>query len=223
MYHTYSMHVKSRKAEQSEATRRGLIDVARGLFAERGYAQVSTEEIVQRAGVTRGALYHHFSGKRDLFETVFERLEQEVAEKIAAAALVDSDPWRQQQLAIGAFLDACLDRAVQRIALVDAPSVLGLQRWREIEATYGLALVRAGLQSVMDAGLIEQQPVEPLAHLVFGALTEAGLVIARAEDVGATRAEVGASVDRLLEGLRVEPATRSAARATPRSRDRGRE
>jgi AcrR family transcriptional regulator len=205
MYHTYSMHVKNRKAEQSEATRRALMDVARDLFAERGYAEVSTEQIVQRAGVTRGALYHHFRGKKDLFHAVFERLEQEVAEKIAAAGLAASDPWRQQQLAIRAFLDVCLEPAVQRIALVDAPSVLGLESWREIEATYGLALVRAGLQSVMDAGLIEEQPVEPLAHLIFGALTEAGLEIARAEDVEAARAEVGASVDRLLDGLRVGP------------------
>jgi AcrR family transcriptional regulator len=221
MYHTDSMHVKSRKAEQSEATRGALMGVARELFAARGYAEVSTEEIVRRAGVTRGALYHHFRGKKDLFRAVFEGLEQEVAEQIASAALAETDPWRQQQLAIGAFLDVCLDPAVQRIALVDAPSVLGLQAWREVEATYGLALVRAGLQSVMDAGLIEEQPIEPLAHLIFGALTEAALEIARAGDVEAARAEVGASVDRLLDGLRVGPATRTARRGSPKPPDRG--
>jgi AcrR family transcriptional regulator len=200
------MDVKGRKAEQAEATRSALLKVARGLFAERGFADVSTEEIVQRAGVTRGALYHHFRDKRDLFRTVFERVEEEVAEKIAGAALSETDPWEQQKVALRAFLDVCLEPAVQRIVLVDAPSVLGLKDWRDIEAAYGLALVRAGLQSVMDAGLIERQPLEPLAHLLFGALTEAGMMIARAEDVEAARAEVGESVERLLEGLRVKDA-----------------
>src|SRR5438093_5398097 len=130
------MNVKTRKAEQSEATRGALLAAARALFTEPGYAAVATEEIVQRAGVTRGALYHHFDGKRELFKAVFEQLEQETAEKIAAAALVESDPWRQQITATEVFLDCCLDPAVQRIALVDAPSVLGLETWREIESVY---------------------------------------------------------------------------------------
>jgi AcrR family transcriptional regulator len=197
------MNVKTRKAEQSEATRAALLAAARDLFTNPGYAAVATEEIVQRAGVTRGALYHHFAGKRELFRAVFEQLEQEIAEKIATAALAESDPWQQQVTAAEAFLDCCLEPAVQRIALVDAPSVLGLATWREIEAEYGLALVRAGLQAVMDAGLIERQPVEPLAHLILGALIEAGLMIAYADDIQAARAEVGASVERLLTGLRV--------------------
>ena len=126
---------------------------------------------MQRAGVTRGALYHHFDGKRDLFKAVFELLEQEMAQRVAAAALEQADPWEQQLAATGAFLDDCLDPAVQRIALVDAPSVLGLETWREIESVYGLALVRAGLENAIEAGLIERQPVEPLAHLILGALS----------------------------------------------------
>lgn len=195
---------EGRRAEQSRGTRIALLVVARELLAERGYAAVSTEEIVRRAGVTRGALYHHFRDKRDLFRAVFEQVEQEVAEKVAVAALSETDPWRQQISAVHAFLDICLEPDVQQIVLVDAPSVLGLATWREIEAVYGLGLVRAGLQAVMDAGLIEEQPVEPLAHLVFGALTEAGLMIARADDVEAARAEVGASVERVLEGLRIK-------------------
>ena len=155
------MNVKNRKAEQSEATRNALIEAARGLFSERGYAGVSTEEIVQAAGVTRGALYHHFRDKQDLFAEVVERLEQEVLEQVAAAALEEQDPWEQQVVAVGAFLDCCLDPAVQRVILTDAPSVLGLHAWREIEARYGLALVRGGLQAMVDAGLIEDQPLEP--------------------------------------------------------------
>src|SRR5262245_12868190 len=145
------MNVKNRKAEQSELTRGALVDAARGLFSERGYAAVSTEEIVQAAGVTRGALYHHFKDKQDLFTAVVEQVEQEVLGRVGAAAITETDPWEQQRVAVGAFLDMCLDPAVQRIILTDAPSVLGLAAWREIEARYGLALVRAGLQLVMDA------------------------------------------------------------------------
>jgi AcrR family transcriptional regulator len=194
--------MSSRKERQSEATRRALVRVGRDLFARRGFNDVSTEEIVRRAGVTRGALYHHFHDKRDLFRAVVEDVEQSVLERVAAAALGESDPWEQQTAAVGAFLDVCLEPAVQRIILTDAPSVLGLAVWREIEAAYGLAAVRAGLQNVMDAGLIDEQPVEPLAHLVLGALTEGGLLIGRSEDREAARQEVGESLDRLLRGLR---------------------
>ena len=193
---------KSRKAEQSEATRSALVSAARSLFTERGYAGVPTEEIVRRAGVTRGALYHHFKDKQDLFRAVVEQLEQEVVERIAAVALAEADPWQQQQTALGAYLDTCLERDVQQVILIDAPSVLGLEAWREIEATYGLALVRAGLQLVMEAGLIEEQPLEPLAHLMLGAIGEAALVIARADDPGLAREQVGDSLSRLLLGLR---------------------
>jgi AcrR family transcriptional regulator len=200
------MNVKNRKAEQSEATRSALIEAARGLFSERGYASVSTEEIVQSAGVTRGALYHHFRDKKDLFAEVVEQLEQELLQKIATTALGESDPWAQQLVAVGAFLDGCLDPAVQRVILTDAPSVLGLHAWREVEARYGLALVRTGLQSMIDAGLIEQQPLEPLAHMMLGALQEGGLLIAHADDPVAARREVGEGVERILRGLRVAEA-----------------
>jgi AcrR family transcriptional regulator len=197
------MNVKGRQVGRSEATRAALMGAARELFTEHGYAAVSTEEIVGLAGVTRGALYHHFKDKKDLFRSVVEQLEQEVLERIAAVAFQHDDPWEQQVAALNAFLDVCLEPAVQQLTLTDAPSVLGIEEWREIEATYGLALVRAGLELVMNAGLIEEQPIEPLAHLMLGALGEAGLVIARADDPKAARAEVGASVERLLAGLRV--------------------
>src|SRR5215213_532350 len=192
----------SSKARQSEATRGRLLRVGRDLFARRGYSDVSTEEIVRRAGVTRGALYHHFEDKRDLFAAVVEQVEQDVLQKVAEAALAEEDAWEQQRVAIGAYLDVCLEPAVQRIVLTDAPSVLGLAAWREIEAKYGLALVQAGLQSVIEGGYIERQPVEPLAHLLLGALTEGGLLIGRAEDRQAARREVGDGLDRILSGLR---------------------
>jgi AcrR family transcriptional regulator len=210
---------RGRQAERSEATRKALVDVARRLFAKRGYADVGTEEIVRRAGVTRGALYHHFSGKEDLLHAVAEQVEEEVTRKSAEAALAHEDPWEQQRAGWEAFLDACLDPAVQRIILLDAPAVLGPKAWREIASKYGLALVQFGLQSLMEAGLIEEQPVDPLAHLVIGALSEAAVVIANAEDTEAARAEMGAAVERLMVGLRTDSGgrvTRSGGRAAPR-------
>jgi AcrR family transcriptional regulator len=214
---------RGRQAERSEATRKALVDVGRKLFAKRGYADVGTEEIVRRAGVTRGALYHHFSGKEDLFRAVAEQVEEETTRRSAEAALAHQDPWDQQNAGWNAFLDACLDPSVQRIILLDAPSVLGPKVWREIASKYGLALVQFSLQSLVDAGLIEQQPVDPLAHLVIGALSEAAVVIAQAEDTEAARVEMGAALERLMAGLRVDAgATRSAGRAAPRRPGRAR-
>lgn len=199
------MYVKGRKAERSEQTRRALLDVARGLFAEHGYANTATEEVVRRAGVTRGALYYHFRDKQDLFRAVVEDLQQELMQRVQAAAGAEADPWERLRAGMHAFLDACREPAVRRIVLVDAPAVLGWAAWRELDARYGFGLLRAALQGLLDAGLLEPQPVEPLAHVLLGALSEAGLVIAQAEDVQAARAAVGASLDRLLRGLRPDP------------------
>jgi AcrR family transcriptional regulator len=192
----------SAKAAQSEATRAALIATARGLFAERGYAGVGTEEIVRTAGVTRGALYHHFAGKRELFEAVYEDVERRLVERIAASAISSAtDPLEALHAGAQAFLDACEDPAVRRIALVDAPSVLGWEQWREIGLRYGFGLVRATVAAAMDAGLIERQPVDALSHLLLGAIDEGAMLIATADDGGTTRQEVGATVKRLLEAL----------------------
>jgi len=191
------------KAEQSEATRTALIATARELFAVRGYAAVGTEEIVRATGVTRGALYHHFAGKRELFEAVYEEVERQLVERIAASAISSAgDPLQALHAGAQAFLDACEDPAVRRIALVDAPSVLGWEQWREIGLRYGFGLVQGTVQAAMDAGLIDPQPVLPLAHLLLGAIDEGAMLIARADDGGETRAQVGASVTRFLDALR---------------------
>jgi AcrR family transcriptional regulator len=190
------------KLRQPEATRAALVAAARALFAERGYAGVGTEEIVHRAGVTRGALYHHFSDKQDLMRAVLHDLSRELAEASAAAALKETDQWRQILAAVAAFLDACTDPAIQRIMMTDAPSVLGWDEWREIDTQYGLGLVKASLENAMGTGLIERQPVDPLAHLVVGALDEAAMYISRADDAAAARREMGESVERMLNGLR---------------------
>ena len=193
---------QGRQAERSEQTRRALLDVARRLFAERGYAGTATEEVVRQAGVTRGALYYHFRDKRDLFRAVVEDVQQEVMGQVQAAAATAPGPWEGLRAGLHAFLDACMAPVVQRVILVDAPSVLGWAAWRELDARYGFGLLRTALQGLMDAGQIEPQPVEPLAHMLLGALSEAGMVIAGAEDVQAARDAVGVSLDRLLRGVR---------------------
>lgn len=190
------------QAERSEATRAELLATARRLFAERGYNSVGTEEIARAAGVTRGALYHQFRSKNDLFLAVFEAIEAELAERIATEALARDDRWEANLAAIDAFLDACLDPEVQRIALLDAPSVLGWETWREVESRYGLGLIKLSLAGLIEEGTIREQPVDPLAHAFLGALAEAGLYVARADDVSAARAEMSAALRALLEGLR---------------------
>jgi AcrR family transcriptional regulator len=196
--------VTTRKAERSDATRSALLSVARQLFTERGYAATSTTEIVERAGVTRGALYHHFAAKHELFRAVFEQLEAEMTQQIAHDALAGTDALEQLRLGCRAFLDICLDPSVQRIVIVEGPAVLGWETWQAIEERYGHGLVVAGVQAAIDAGLVEAQPVEPLANVLFGALAQAGMVVARADDPRAARTEMEAAMDRLLDGLRAE-------------------
>jgi AcrR family transcriptional regulator len=197
------MNVKRTQVERSEATRNALIEAARALFAERGYADVGTEEIVRAAGVTRGALYHHFDGKRELFEAVYERIEAELAQRIASGALGGgvAEPLEAMRAGAETLLRACTEPEVQRIALLDGPAVLGWDRWREIAAEHGLGLIEGTLQAAVEAGAIPEQPIRPLAHLLMGALDEAAMLVARAEDPERMRVEVGRTVDTLLAAL----------------------
>src|SRR5580693_714224 len=150
------------QAERSATTRQALLDAGRLLFAEQGFAGAGQEEIVERAGVTRGALSHHFGTKQGLFLAVVQDVQSDVADRISRAAIDGGDPMEQLRLGCLAFLDCALDRAVGRIVLLDSPAVLGWQTWREIDAAHGLGLVTEGLDHVMEAGLIERQPVQPL-------------------------------------------------------------
>ena len=190
------------KAEVTEATTRALLAVARELFARKGYAGTSTDEVVRRARVTRGALYYHYRDKKDLFRAVYEDIEQRVAEEVAERAFQKTDAWEQLEEGCRAFLDACMEPAYQQIALQDAPSVLGWPTWREIDAKYGLGLLQSGLVLAMEAKAIEQQRAEPLAHVILASLCEAGLVIAHADNARAARKEMESTLMRLLEGLR---------------------
>jgi AcrR family transcriptional regulator len=194
---------KRTQAERSQSTRKALVVAARPLFAERGYAGVGTEEIVRAAGVTRGALYHHFDGKRELFEAVYEQIEVELAERIAAGALEAnaSSPLEAMRAGAEMFLRVSTEPEAQQIVLLDGPSVLGWDRWREIAAAHGLGLIEATLQSAIEAGAIDPQPLRPLAHVLMGALDEAAMLVARAEDPDQMRAEVGQTLGALLDGL----------------------
>lgn len=198
------MTVKSRKLEQAEATRAALIKTARKLFARHGYADTDIETVARRTRVTRGALYHHFKDKQDLFSAVFDLEEQKLTATVAQAATGNSSPWDGILAGCNAFLDACLDPAVQRIVLIDALAVLGWSRWREIDAKYNLALVMAALQGAMDQGILARGPVDSLAHLLMGAMTEGAIFIAHAEDKPKARREVGENVAQLLSGLRID-------------------
>jgi AcrR family transcriptional regulator len=179
------------QVERKKATRAALIDAARKLFADRGYDDVGAEEIVRAAGLTRGALYHHFpSGKRDLLEAVYEAVEAESTERVAHVVLdsaMDS-PLAAMKAGVAAFLDECAEPGFQQIVLHDAPAVLGWDRWREISASNGLGLIEASLIAAIEAGEIRPLPVKPTAHLLLGALDEAAMLIRSADPAG--RAEV---------------------------------
>jgi AcrR family transcriptional regulator len=198
------MQHKSRtQAERSAATRAALIGAGRRLFAERGYAAVGTPELVAAAGVTRGALYHQFAGKADLFLAVYEAVEQEVVERIGelVASAGATDPLEALVAGAEAFLDACGEPEVQRIVLIEAPAVLGWDTWRAVGLRYGLGLTEGILRAAIDAGRIREQPVRPLAHVLIGALDEAALYVARADDPAAARAEMRPVLQQLVRGL----------------------
>ena len=196
------MQVKSRQAKNAAATRAALLRVARKLFTERGYAESATEEVVRRARVTRGALYHHFRDKQDLFKAVLHEEQMKLAASIKAVAAREPDPWRALVAGCHAFLDACLDPTVQQILLIDAPAVLGWEGCREADAMYYLAGVKAALQAAIDKGIIPPEPIDALARIILGALNEAAMLIAHAEDEEAARRDVRDVVDKLLGGIR---------------------
>lgn len=181
-----------------------MIAAARQLFGERGYDDVAAEEIVRAAGVTRGALYHHFGGKADLLAAVYEQIEAESTQRVAKVLLGSqtNSPLAAMRAGIEVFLEDCAKAEVQQIVLHDAPSVLGWDRWREIAAANGLGLIEASLRAAVGAGELRPLPVGPTAHLLLGALDEAAMLAARAED-GRGREEVAEVLLSMLQGFAV--------------------
>jgi AcrR family transcriptional regulator len=205
---------QSRHVVRSTETRAKLIASARVLFADRGFVAVGIEEIVRSANLTRGALYHHFRDKEDLFLAVYEQVESDLTTEIAQmvdgtpdadgvlAPGIAESPWQALELGAARFLAACAEPEIQRIALLDAPAVLGWETWREVGSRYGLGLIEGVLAAAIETGELEEQPVGTLAHMLMGAIDELALLVARADEQTVAYTEATASFGRLLAGLR---------------------
>jgi AcrR family transcriptional regulator len=177
-----------------------LLSAARHLFGEQGYAATSVDDIVTSAGVTKGALYHHFGDKADLFRAVYEQVKREVSDEVVEV-FNRPDPWESIIVGCTIWIDAHLDPAVRRIVLQDARSVLDWDTLRDLENRFGVTALRGALRKAMTAGALEQQPLRPLSLLLLGALSEGCAYVVDAADPTAARAEVIALVTRLLRSL----------------------
>ncbi|WP_116247090.1 TetR/AcrR family transcriptional regulator [Nocardiopsis sp. FIRDI 009] len=196
---------ESVRARQRERTRRALVGHARRLFAEHGYAEVGLAQVVAAASVTKGALYHQFDGKADLFRAVLEEVQAEVAATVAEAAEIHDDPWLRLTAGCRAFLTASTDARVQRIMLVDGPAVLGWDAWRAMDEAGSARHLAEALTASADAGLLRPQPITPLARLLSGAMNEAALWLA-ASGTDRDLEDVWTALSGMLESLRADPA-----------------
>ena len=198
------MKSKRTQADRTAATREALVAAARALFTERGYAEVSADEIARGAGVTRGALYYQFDGTQGLFLAVFEQIEDEIVARLGAElAVAEGDPIEVLKAGVDAWLAAGEDPVVHQLALVEAPSVLGWEVWREVGLRTSLGLVEFALTGAIEAGALQEQPVRPLAHVLVGALEEAALFVAHSPDPDAAREQVRTALHALVDGLTV--------------------
>ena len=195
-----------KRLDRGDATRAALVTAARQLFGERGYAATPTEDIVAAAGVTKGALYHHFGGKQELFRVVHEQLLHEISDAVVAI-FNHPDPWRDIVDGCAAWIDAHRDPAVRRIVLTDARSVLDEDMVRDIEGRFGVVALRGALRKNRTAGLLDPgADLNALALVLIGALREACIFVADAGDQQQARDEVVAIVTRMLESFRVDAA-----------------
>jgi AcrR family transcriptional regulator len=192
----------SRRQEYSASTRRALVEVATELFARRGYARTSLDEIVAGARVTKGALYHHFSGKQALFESVFEDVEQRAAQDIQRAVRGSRDPWDKALGGMRAFLAVLQEPAYRRIVVADGPGVLGYERYREHEQRTTFGIVQEIVSSLLTSHDLEPSMVETFSRVFFGALSAAGTAVASAKDTRRASLEVEAAIGYILAGLR---------------------
>jgi AcrR family transcriptional regulator len=192
-------------ASKAANTRAALVAAARELFGAQGYAATPVEEIARSAGVTKGALYHHFTDKDDLFRAVVEAVKGDVTTVVGAAFLeAATEPDALDTVTRGclAYIDVHRDPAVQRITVLDARAVLDAATRRDLDARYEVAVIRGALRRAVRLGVIDPQPLGPLAHVIAGGLSEACALLAEAEDETVVREEIRAVVSRLLSGLR---------------------
>ena len=198
---TEQQAASGKRAAQGRATRGQLIEVATRLFAEHGYEGTSIEAVLSAAGVSRGALYHHFAGKEALFEAVVSAVSEQVTVKLAETVQGCADPLDAMRTAALAWIDLAADPVIQRVVLVDAPSVLGWDRWRAMDDGRTLGAMRVMLQAISDSGRLPAELVAPFSHMILAALDEIVLVIARAPDSKAAVAEGRMAVQALLDRL----------------------
>ena len=177
------------------------ISAARAIFAERGYEATSIEEITKRAGISKGALYHHYRDKTEILAAAYEDLERELIERIARVASKHRDPIKSLRAGCHAFVESCADPATLRLALVDAPAGLGWKRWREIDARYGFGLLRFGLQAAADAGRIRPDRIDSRAHFLLAVMMEGALLIGAAENPRAVSRDIAKLIDEHIEAL----------------------
>jgi AcrR family transcriptional regulator len=189
------------QAERSSATRERIVAAAEQLFATKGWPSTSVEEIAQRAGVTKGALYHHFEDKLALMRAAYEHQEEMMAETLVAKSAGQPDPLAMLRAGCHAFFDACRDPAFRRIALVEAPAALGWEEWRAIDARHGFGLLRVGVETAVAAGQLRPLPVDQLAHLLLAAMMETALLLGQSTDTERTADDLAATFDALLDGL----------------------
>ncbi len=195
---------KITKAQQREATTERLIEVAAEIFTRDGYASAATEEIVHLAGVTRGALYHHFGSKEGLFAAVLADIQRGVAQRIESVTAAYDDIWDQLVAGSIVFLEVSIDPQVQRIMLIDAPAVLGWSLWRELDAQNSMRSLREALSELIKKHQLPQLPLDALTHLLSGAMNEAALWIAQSGNPQVALSEATQSLKYILEALRVK-------------------
>ena len=191
------------QAERTEATTAALVDAARELFARDGYDATSLDAVAARAKMTKGAVYHHFDGKRQLFEAVFTREVEQLATPLVEAYARKKDPWEAFKAGCRAFLDECLDPDLQRIVLLDALAAIGWEQVRRLEGPL-LDMMQLGISRAAEAGRIAPRPPGPLAHFLYGALCETAMIVARAEDQKAAHRQAVTEINRILDGLAID-------------------
>jgi AcrR family transcriptional regulator len=195
---------RNRRVEQGQETRRQLLDVARALFLERGYDATSIELVLDRASISRGALYHHFQSKQELFEAVLEDVEGRLAKGTLAATIGVTDPVAMVKAGCRAFLRMARDPDIKRIVLTDAPAVVGWERWREIDERHAFGILKLGIAGTPAGTQMPIAAQETLAHVLLASLLELGMLIARSDKPRATQKTAEEVLDKLLDRLLAE-------------------
>ncbi len=192
------------QAERSAATTAAILAAARKLFAEDGFVATSVDRIVAEAGVAKGAFYHHFDSKEEVFLAVLEEAQSALAVEVVRAAAAGKDPLARVKVGCRAFLAACVKPAVRRIVLLDGPAVAGWDAWREIDSRHFGAMLREGLRAATNEAAIQRRPIEPLVHVLLGAITEAAMVCARAADPNRAVRQMSNELERLIDRLHLD-------------------